>query len=66
MGREAELRVARTILDRAGSGRGQVLGLVGAAGIGKSRLVGEIHRLARRRGFEVVASACPPHGTADA
>jgi tetratricopeptide (TPR) repeat protein len=66
VGRQAELRVAHMILDRASSGRGQVLGLVGAAGIGKSRLVAEIHRLARRRSFEVVAGACAAHGTADA
>ena len=66
VGRQAELRVARTILDRASSGHGQVLGLVGAAGIGKSRLAAEVQRLARRRGFEVAASVCPAHGTADA
>jgi tetratricopeptide (TPR) repeat protein len=66
VGRQAELRVARMVLDRASSGRGQVLGLVGAAGIGKSRLAAEAQRLARRRGLEVVSGVCPAHGTTDA
>jgi tetratricopeptide (TPR) repeat protein len=66
VGRQAELRVAHTTLDRVSGGRGQVLGLVGAAGMGKSRLVAEIHRLARGRGFKVVAGACRAHETADA
>jgi tetratricopeptide (TPR) repeat protein len=66
VGRQPELRVARAVLDRASSGSGQGLGLVGVAGIGKSRLATEVQRLARRRGFEVVVGVCPAHGTADA
>jgi tetratricopeptide (TPR) repeat protein len=65
VGRQGELRAAGTVLNRARSGQGQVLGLVGVPGIGKSRLVAEILRLARQLGFRVVTGACPAHGTAD-
>lgn len=45
VGREAELSVVWARLKRARSGRGQVLGLTGAPGMGKSRLAAEILRL---------------------
>jgi tetratricopeptide (TPR) repeat protein len=61
VGRAAELARVRTVLDRAGGGEGQVLGLTGDAGVGKSRLAAETARLARERGFEVHRGACLPH-----
>src|SRR5262249_29979173 len=41
VGREAELAALRQALDQAGAGHGQVVAVVGEAGVGKSRLVYE-------------------------
>ena len=54
--REPELAQASSELDAAASGSGRVLLIEGQAGIGKSRLLGEIERLADERGFEVFSS----------
>ena len=54
--RELELAQAASELDAAASGSGRVLLIEGQAGIGKSRLLGEIERLAEARGFEVFGS----------
>ena len=40
------------LLDRAMSGRGSVVGVVGPPGIGKSRLVRDVMEIARSRGVE--------------
>lgn len=60
VGREAELSVVWARLKRARSGRGQVLGLTGAPGMGKSRLAAEILRLGQGLGFAVHSGACRP------
>jgi tetratricopeptide (TPR) repeat protein len=65
LGRRAQLGIARAALERVRGAQGQVLALVGEAGIGKSRLATEIHRLGRRQGFDVAAGACPAHGATD-
>ena len=44
VGRERELRLLRECFDLAAAGQGQVVTIVGEAGIGKSRLLGELHR----------------------
>jgi tetratricopeptide (TPR) repeat protein len=62
VGRGTELRAAWGLLQRARTGRGQLLGLTGEAGIGKSRLVSEIAHLARRLGFGVHSGACRAYG----
>ena len=41
VGREAELAALRQVLYQAGAGHGQVVAIVGDAGVGKSRLVYE-------------------------
>jgi hypothetical protein len=41
VGRDPELAALRQRLDRAGAGHGQVVALIGEAGVGKSRLVYE-------------------------
>ncbi|WP_161606247.1 helix-turn-helix transcriptional regulator [Microlunatus speluncae] len=51
IGREPELATAGRLLADAAQGRGRVLLLGGTAGIGKTRLAGEIALLAERRGF---------------
>jgi tetratricopeptide (TPR) repeat protein len=44
VGREAELRLLRDRFDRSRAGQGQVVSVVGEAGIGKSRLLRELRR----------------------
>ena len=44
VGRERELILLDAILDQAKAGRGQAVGLVGAPGMGKSRLLNEIRQ----------------------
>jgi tetratricopeptide (TPR) repeat protein len=63
IGRETAMRTARSNLERARRGRGQVLRVTGEPGIGKSRLATEIVRLARRRGFGVYGGACHAQAT---
>ena len=55
--RERELQQAAAELGAAAAGAGRVLVIEGQAGIGKSRLLGEVERLAEERGFDVY-SAC--------
>jgi predicted ATPase/class 3 adenylate cyclase len=50
VGRQAEMETLIRLLDEAGAGQRRVLLLEGEAGIGKSRLVGELARMARERG----------------
>lgn len=44
VGRDNELRLAKGIVDQVRDGRGQVLSLIGEAGLGKSRLLAEINQ----------------------
>jgi class 3 adenylate cyclase/tetratricopeptide (TPR) repeat protein len=51
LGREDELRTLERLLEKAGEGHGQVVGLVGEAGVGKSRLVWEFTGSSRTQGW---------------
>jgi class 3 adenylate cyclase/tetratricopeptide (TPR) repeat protein len=64
VGREAELKAGVEALDASLSGRAQLIGIVGEAGIGKSRLVAEVVRAARRRGFTGYGGTCRSHSVA--
>ena len=63
VGRAAEVAAARALVERALAGSGQVVGLTGEAGIGKSRLGAEVVRIAARLGFAAYGGACRSHGT---
>jgi len=63
VGRTDELARIGETLDRALQGRGQVVGIIAEAGMGKSRLVAETIRLARRRGLRAFGGACQSSGT---
>jgi DNA-binding CsgD family transcriptional regulator len=54
VGREGELRVVDTAVSALADGRGGALALVGAGGVGKSRLAREAAQLAANRGFTVL------------
>jgi len=51
VGRVQELGIINDKLGLAEKGQGQVIGIVAEAGLGKSRLVAEVIRNARRKGF---------------
>ncbi|MBW2230634.1 MAG: AAA family ATPase [Deltaproteobacteria bacterium] len=62
VGRDDELQMLDQALERANAGQRQIVGVVGEAGIGKSRLCAEFVERARARGIPVYAAHCPPHG----
>ncbi len=53
-----ELKLIEEKLDLAGEGKSQVVAVVAEAGLGKSRLVAEVVRSARRKGFVGYGGAC--------
>jgi class 3 adenylate cyclase len=61
-GRAEQLATLTATLERALTGRGQVVGLVGDAGLGKSRLVAEVLRLAEARGATSYGGECQSFG----
>jgi predicted ATPase/class 3 adenylate cyclase len=63
IGRHAETRHLRQAVELAAAGKGQVVCLVGEAGVGKSRLVAEVAGLARQAGIRAVGGACRSHAT---
>jgi tetratricopeptide (TPR) repeat protein len=60
IGRRTELTALRLLVDRASSGKGQIVLLSGEAGIGKSRLVAEAKSYATARGFLPLQGQCFP------
>jgi predicted ATPase/class 3 adenylate cyclase/DNA-binding winged helix-turn-helix (wHTH) protein len=64
VGRWRELGTLHAMLARAMEGRGQVVGVVGEPGIGKSRLVYEFHQSLHGKPLTYLASSCVSHGAA--
>jgi class 3 adenylate cyclase len=62
IGREADLAWLDGILSRSIESNGQVVGVVGDAGVGKSRLCLEFVTRCRARGVAVYEVHCPAHG----
>src|SRR5712692_2100645 len=60
IGRVQEVTHLRMLVDRAKSGKGQVVLLSGEAGIGKSRLVAEVKTEAVSRDFLLMQGSCFP------
>jgi hypothetical protein len=63
VGRRWEMSAVEGLLERAIEGHGAVLGVVGSAGIGKSRLVREVAAMAAARGVEVFTAFCESHAS---
>jgi class 3 adenylate cyclase/tetratricopeptide (TPR) repeat protein len=61
VGRDDELRVLESALEQAQGGHGQVIGVVGEAGVGKSRLCHEFAERQRARGKPVYHLAGQAH-----
>jgi adenylate cyclase len=62
VGREQELALLAHKMDEATAGHGQVVGITGEAGMGKSRLVAEAARLADGRGWLRYGCECSSYG----
>ncbi|HEX6304595.1 MAG TPA: tetratricopeptide repeat protein, partial [Anaerolineales bacterium] len=63
VGRVAELDLIRQKVFAALEGKGQIVGLTGEAGMGKSRLVAEVIRLANEHKFIGFGGECQSYGT---
>ncbi|MGH7267417.1 MAG: AAA family ATPase [Candidatus Rokuibacteriota bacterium] len=66
VGRDAELEQLRQALERAGTGHGQVVAVVGEPGVGKSRLFWEFTHSHRMDGWLIVESSSVSYGKATA
>jgi class 3 adenylate cyclase/tetratricopeptide (TPR) repeat protein len=64
VGRQQELTALQQALERAGAGHGQVVAVVGEAGVGKSRLVYEFVHSHHTPGWLVLESASVSYGKA--
>jgi class 3 adenylate cyclase/tetratricopeptide (TPR) repeat protein len=64
VGRQTEMATLTEVLTQAGAGHGQVVALVGEAGVGKSRLVYELTHSHHIRGWLVLESASVSYGKA--
>ena len=64
VGRQQELAALQQALERAGAGHGQVVAVVGEAGVGKSRLVYEFVHSHHTQGWSVLESASVSYGKA--
>ena len=62
VGRRDEMEMLETALARATESHGQVVGVVGDAGLGKSRLCYEFAERCRAQGIVVYEAHCPAHG----
>jgi tetratricopeptide (TPR) repeat protein len=64
VGRQRELGALQQVLEQARAGHGQVVALLGEAGVGKSRLVYEFVHSHRTQGWSVLESASVSYGKA--
>ncbi len=64
VGRDGEFRQLVAAWDRAAEGRGQVVSIVGEAGLGKSRLLHEFKQELARRGVACHEGSCFTYGEA--
>ncbi|MFV1362206.1 adenylate/guanylate cyclase domain-containing protein [Mycolicibacterium elephantis] len=63
IGRQEEMGAVAAALDDALDGRGRVLGISGAPGIGKSRIAQEAAAIARSHGIDVFCTYCESHSS---
>ena len=65
VGRDAEIEHLRRVLDQAATNHGQVVAIVGEAGVGKSRLVHEFTHSHRVQKWLVLQGSCVSYGRAN-
>src|SRR5262245_14303179 len=64
VGRDAEIEHLRRVLDQVGAGRGQVVAIVGEAGVGKSRLTYEFTHSHRVHDWLILEASSVSYGKA--
>ncbi len=64
VGRRRELAFLGETIDQIVGGRGQVVGIMGEPGVGKSRLIYEFRQTLRERGVLYLEGRCLSHGSA--
>ncbi|HEY5870655.1 MAG TPA: adenylate/guanylate cyclase domain-containing protein, partial [Candidatus Tectomicrobia bacterium] len=64
VGRQAELAVLSQALDQAGAGHGQMMAVIGEAGVGKTRLFHEFTHVSHAQGWLVLESSSTSYGKA--
>ncbi|HLE44752.1 MAG TPA: adenylate/guanylate cyclase domain-containing protein, partial [Methylomirabilota bacterium] len=62
VGREAELQAVYRVVERVAGGHGQVVGITGEPGVGKSRLVWELIHSPRMAGWLTLEGSGVPYG----
>ena len=62
VGRDSEMELLEAALQQAVAGHGRIVGVMAAAGVGKSRLCFEFTERCRARGIPVYEAHCPAHG----
>jgi len=62
VGRDEEINHLAEIMDKVLAGKGQIVNLVGEAGLGKSRLVAKALAMAQTRGFTMFGGEAESHG----
>lgn len=63
VGRRSELATLEDYLAEAGRGEARMVSVMGPPGVGKTRLLHELVRRARERGFTVLRGQCQSYGT---
>ena len=63
VGREQEIATLKRVFEKVESGSGQIVGLVGEAGVGKSRLLFEFRNLLRNRDITYLEGECLHYGS---
>ena len=63
VGRDTEMAILEAAFEQAMSGNAQVVGVVGEAGVGKSRICDEFARSCQARGVNVLRARGVSHGT---
>jgi class 3 adenylate cyclase/tetratricopeptide (TPR) repeat protein len=64
VGRQAELAALHQALERAGTGHGQVVAVIGEPGVGKTRLFHEFTHASRTQGWLLLESSSTSYGKA--
>jgi class 3 adenylate cyclase len=62
VGRKTEMEVLRKVFDKAKLGSGQVLGIVGEAGVGKSRIIFELQNMLHQDEYAYLEGRCLHYG----
>lgn len=64
VGRKKEMKKFKEIIEKVKKNKGQLLGITGEAGLGKSRLTQEFVKELKTKGFKIFEGACLSYGKA--